>query len=179
MKNSWQFQQFLEVGRVVEKKFSDYLREYGNVSPSTRNEDMWEHWDLKLVPEDPNCPLIIWGRNELNTTYDVKGIKSKTRGKLPDDSIHYIEFQNVVGKTGWLYGKSDYISFETNTEWLVVDRKDLIKFSEKYKNQIPVVKPFKNPELYKLYHRQDRKDRFIMVETIELRKLAKHIINKN
>lgn len=157
--------------------FSDYLKEYGNVYSSTNNEDIWEHWDLKLIPEVPSCPFIIWGRNNLNTTYDVKSIKSKTRGKLPDDSIHYIEFQNVVGRAGWIYGKSDYISFETNTEWLVINRLELIKTYEKYKNQIAVVKPYKDPKLYKLYHRQDRNDRFIMVETSGLREIA-NIIKK-
>jgi hypothetical protein len=178
MKSSWRYQQFLDDGRIVEKKFSDHLKEYGNVFWSTKNEDIWEHWDLKLIPEDPNCPLIIWGRDNLITTYDVKSIKSKSRGKLSDDSIHYIEFVNVDGKTGWLYGKSDYISFETNQDWLVIDRLDLIKFAEKYKNQIPVIKPYKDPKPYKLYYRQDRKDRFIMVETTELRKITKYIIKK-
>jgi hypothetical protein len=178
MTNTWQYQKFLDDGRVTEKKFSEYLKEYGNVYQATRDEDIWEHWDLKLVPEDPRCPLIIWGRGNLVTTYDIKGVKSKTRGKLPDDTIHYIEFVNVLGKTGWLYGKSDYIAFETNTEWLVVNREDLIKFAEKFRNQLVSVKPYKNPELYKLYHRPDRKDKFVMVETSELRKLVKHIIIK-
>jgi hypothetical protein len=178
MASTWKYQRFLDEGRIVEKKFSDHLKEYGNVYSSSKNEDIWEHWDIKLIPEDPNCPLIIWGRGNLSTTYDVKSIKSKSRGKPSDDSIHYIEFKNVSGYTGWLYGKSDYISFETNVDWLIVDRCELIKFAQEYENQIPVVKPYKDPKPYKLYHREDKKDRFIMVETAELRKITKHIIKK-
>ena len=91
---------------------------------------------------------------------------------------YYLEFKNVRGNPGWLLGKADYISFETNVEWLIVDRLEIMKVYGNHQYQLVELKPYKDPKLYKLYHRDKRDDRFIMVETSELRKIAKHIIKK-
>ena len=87
-------------GKRAEK---EYAKLYKNVSLPTEEEDCNEHWDLKI--------------NEIKI--DVKAIKKN------DENIHFVEFKNVLGKKGWLYGDADGFAFETEDYWIEVKKEDL------------------------------------------------------
>ena len=127
---------------------------------SDEKTDMLEHWDLQTLKEK----------------IDVKSLKKVRRNDdAPNDNIHWVELKNVNGNLGWLYGDADSFAFETNNSWILVDKTKLqTLIADKCKDKTPCLKP----ELYKLYQRAGRKDIITLVETSELFKIAKEIVNK-
>ena len=120
---------------------------------STDESDMYDHIDI-ITPE---------------YTVDVKGIKKFNRydnSFSPD--IHWIEFQNVRGNKGWIYGKADYIAFQIPNEFILIDRELLLNWCRKV---IVDKKPKRKKELYKLYNREGRQDIISLVLTEDLLKL--------
>lgn len=102
-------------------------------------------------------------------TVDVKGIKKLNRwdGSFSPD-IHWIEFQNVRGAKGWIYGKANYIAFQIPNEFILIDRELLLNWCRKV---IVDRKPKRTKELYKLYNREGRLDIISLVLTEDLLKL--------
>ena len=151
-----QKQKFLKKFKQQEIQFANHILEFGKVSESSKEEDMKEHWDIKL-----------------ETKFDVKAIKRVYRNGEPDDNIHYVEMKNVYGTNGWLYGKADYIAFELNDYWLIVDRLKLVLFiATKCHAKIWC----ETPELYKLYTRG--KDIVTLVRTIDLIYISELLLPK-
>ena len=68
---------------------------------------------------------------------DVKGLNKSSRGdKNFDDTIHWLEIQNVRGKNGWLKGEAEYIAFRTLTDIIFIKREKLLNFAlEKIKDK--------------------------------------------
>jgi hypothetical protein len=100
---------------------------------------------------------------------DVKALKKRRRSDPSvDDSIHWVELQNVNGDAGWLFGLADNIAFETLTEWLIVSRTALI---DSLKSSI--FKEFVDtPEIYRMYRRKGRNDVIVLVPTKDLKILS-------
>ena len=62
---------------------------------------------------------------------DVKSHKRESRnGKFLVDAT-WIEFRNVHGNLGWLYGKADYIAFDRGIKFLLIKRNKLQEVCEK------------------------------------------------
>lgn len=136
----------------------------GTIKHSSTQDDIYNHIDL------------IWTINNKDVYFDVKGLKKTNRSDTNvDDSIHWIEIQNVYGKLGWLYGKSDYIVFETLNNWLIVKRIDLITLID---NKVLNKSISNTKELYTFYQRYRRNDIIVKVLTSDLRNIAKKIIQK-
>lgn len=68
----------------------------------------------------------------------------------------WIEIKNVNGKTGWLYGKADYIVYVFNEEMWFINKRKLVNLVEKKTEDVYVTD--KNEAKYKLYQRLNRKD---------------------
>lgn len=91
----------------------------GEVERSSKNEDVYEHIDFWW--DSPRKGRI---------GIDVKGLNKNKRGDTKyDDSIHWLELQNVQGKDGWLKGNAEYIAFKTNRNIIFVNRKKLLDFA--------------------------------------------------
>jgi hypothetical protein len=175
----WHWKEFLEKGKKVEYEFSSLLSKYGSIEPATVDEDIKDHIDLWLVST----------KTGQRVSYDVKSIKAVKRGAGLDDTKHHIELRSVISKgtdDGWLYGKANYIVFETNKTFIIVDRKRLIDFMDPHINKL---RYSFEPDLYCKYKRKDykdekgilhrRNDETMLVETSELVKISTLIINKN
>lgn len=145
--------------KAVEEKFAHIIKDMGEVKASSTEEDMHEHWDVKL-----------------DIKFDVKAVKKTNRSDVDtDDSIHWVELINVRGKKGWLYGEADYFAFELDDYWMIVSKKsaqDLI--ADKCKNK----EMSDHPSLYKLYSRNGRQDMITLVKTIDLMYISEQIIKK-
>ena len=120
---------------------------------ATKEENIYKHIDLTVD----------------GMKVDVKGMKRVNRW---DDkfnpTIHWIEFQNVHGNKGWIYGEADYIAFEQPNEFIMIERETLLQWCrEKITDR--KLKPKK--ELYKLYNRPGRKDVISLVLVEDLLKL--------
>jgi hypothetical protein len=146
---------FLKKGKEAEREFAANFK---NAIEATPEEDMKNHVDLKV-------------------TYriDIKGLKKKNRSdNETNEMIHWVEFHNVQGKLGWLYGEADYFAFELKEYWLIVDKFKLQDFlhNKVIKEYMP------KPELYRLYRREGRKDSITLVSSIDLCYICDKFIKK-
>ena len=147
-----------QIGNRAEHRFAKLLN---NPIFSTRKQDMEEHWDLQ---------------DSDGMKYDVKAIKRIRRDDEEfTDQTHYIEFRNVRGKMGWLYGMANYIVFETRRYWIVVNRRSLMAFAEGWTEEN---KRSPKPEVYKLYQREGKKDLMTLVPTVDLLAISEATIKK-
>ena len=115
--------------------------------PSTKNEDMYSHIDGYATD------------GSVSISVDVKGAKERV----------CLEFKNVRGNDGWLYGKASQIAFLSpdKSYFLLVPRYNLMAYAEKF-----MFKPIKNTkELYYLYSRIGRDDIMTFCTFEDLHKL--------
>lgn len=145
--------------KVVEDKFAAVIKQLGEVAPSTTEQDINEHWDVKL-----------------DIKFDVKAVKKVNRSDgETDETIHWVELINVRGNRGWLYGEADYFAFELDEYWVIINKQILQTFIAK---KCAKKEKSDTPALYKIYNRRDRLDAITLVKTIDLMYLAEQIIEK-
>lgn len=144
-----------EYGEAAEDRFAALL---DNPVRATKNENIFEHWDV----------------SENGIKYDVKAMKKFKRGDLnTTDRIHYIELKNVRGDDGWVYGKADYIAFETRAYWVIVSREELAKSIN-----LMDMERCTSPTVYKLYGRSGRSDLMTLFPTVDLIAISERMIKK-
>ncbi len=110
-------------GKLDENFVMDAVKETlgGECWRSTRDEDVFKHIDFYW--ESPKKGVI---------GIDVKGLNKSSRSdKNFDDTIHWLELQNVRGGDGWLKGEADYIAFRTLTKIIFVKRETCLDFALK------------------------------------------------
>jgi hypothetical protein len=151
---------YVERGKTVEQQFASIL---SGAAFATIKQDIHEHWDVM---------------DEMGVKYDVKGMKKYQRkdSQPATDRLHWIEFLNVNGDHGWLYGQADVIVFETRKWWLLVNREDLVAFAEAAtKDEI-----WANgkPKPYEFYRRKDKKDKITILPTVDLLSIASQVLVK-
>lgn len=156
------FAQSFDKGNSVESLFQDHFKKMFGYPcfKSSNGMDVHKHIDF-------------WCENEKFgiQSFDVKGMKKiQRKDKKPTDKYHWVEIQNVNGKSGWLYGHADFIVFETEEAWLFVKTGRLQRLVEKVKIEEYVYPP----EPYKLYTRKKfgRDDICILLPTEELKKIG-------
>mgnify|MGYP000524820276 CR=1 FL=1 len=116
-----EFQHFLDYGKKIEIAFANQC--LSDAVFSTRYQDQMEHWDVKGI-----CFLI--SNKELK--FDVKSQKKNNRSdKNFSSELTWIEGKNVDGYDGWIKGKADYIAFERERMWFIVNREELYKLTVK------------------------------------------------
>ena len=127
-------------GKISHQRFvtaCEFNKKY-KTRNSSRQEDMKDHVD-------------VWVERRDGKEYGVD-----VKGGTTYDTV-WVEFKNVRGDKGWLYGKASYIAFDMPEEggFLVVPREELRKYAEKH-----VTKEFvdKKNAYKKLYQRKERKD---------------------
>lgn len=140
-------------GRVAEVRFFRAAQDKGlSVEKSTRNDDIHLHVDYWLAYDGKGR----WG-------VDVKG------NNLPDEI--WVEFLNVRGNPGWLYGGAKIIAFDMAElgGFVIVDREELAEYCEK--NVLDVVVSKKTDAYKKKYRRKDRLDLITKLNLLDLNKL--------
>ena len=85
------------------------------------------------------------------------------------DDIAWVEGTNVRGEPGWVKGKADYIAFERNKYWLLVDRQELLNHVV---NKLKEKGYEKGKGFYKIYQREGRLDKITMVPYEDIEKLT-------
>lgn len=154
----------MKEGKIKEKRFiEDFSNNFtvNEVIISTTSEDILGHFDVTLN----------------NLKYDVKSLKRiKRDDPQPNEQYHWLEIKNVHGKKGSLYGDADFLAFETNDFWVVVDIIKVQNFVSKNVNKVYVNN--QDEALYCLYRRSERNDVLTLVKTIDLMSIAAHIIPK-
>lgn len=94
-------------------------------------------------------------------------VKARKRVARKDDDVQddlvWLEFKNVQGRLGWLYGKADWIAFERKDDFVMVKRSDLANMGEKLCDLGDRVS-VGSQALYKGYQRRGRKDLLSIVK---------------
>lgn len=106
-------------------------------------------------------------------------VKSRKKIKRNDDKVNddlvWIEFKNVRGMRGWLYGRADAVAFEREDHFVIVDRKLLARLCERLCDLTKMNTDIKMP-LYTGYQRRDRKDVLSLVKMSDITSNIKHVI---
>jgi len=134
----------MERGKLAEREYAKlYNRggDFNNIEFSTEGQDINEHWDVSIN----------------GVKIDVKAIKKE------DENIHFVEFKNVLGKKGWLYGDADGFAFETKDYWVEVTKEDLQEMVHE-----KCIDKVKGWGFYELSNRPGAKDLYTKVKTIDL-----------
>lgn len=143
-----------DVGNNAQELFKEVAIQRGwDVKNSTPYQDMKHHID------------VIATKDNLVCTFDVKARKKIARAdeSAQDDWI-YVEFKNVRGDAGWLYGKANFIAFEMSDSFMIVHRRSLALYCEAVVHRDIKVSA---PHLcqYKSYTRKGRDDEISLIET--------------
>ena len=155
----------LQTGLGAEQLFDQIAESKSlEIKNAKRRENMQKHID-KYVTDD----VGTW-------SVDIKARKktSRSNSQAQDDWI-WIEFQNVRGNAGWLYGEADRIAFETQDNFIIVDRSSLIDYVENVVDMGKSVK-YSSQAQYRTYRRAGGNDLLTMVELSEIKKNCKHFV---
>lgn len=108
--------------------------------------------------------FILTAKNNLKYLIDVKARKKSSRSDSKvNDELVWIEFKNVSGKQGWLYGAADYIAFEREDDFIIALRSNLVTLCERLVNKNLKTNTSKDA-LYKIYSRSGRNDEISMIK---------------
>ena len=151
----------LELGEKAEGLFAEIARYLGwQVSPSSKNENIDEHWDFHIVKGTENFKVEV---------------KSAKRIHRNDSGIQFeytwVEIHGVRPKdTGWLFGKTDLIAFEKESSFILVKRLELLAVVN---NKVNLVAKVRDPKdaLYKIYTREGRKDKLTLLRTSDIEEI--------
>ena len=146
---------FIHKGTLDEERFA--LSHLSNIKWSNNYQNMHEHWDME------------GGLKGKTLKFDVKGMKKiNRRDDSTQDKFTWIEGTNVKGNTGWLKGRADYIVFERNEYWLMVNREELWDFvQEKLKKNLYA----EGKKPYHVYQRWGKKDKITLVPFTDIEDL--------
>jgi hypothetical protein len=151
----------LELGEKAEELFAELARRAGwQVSPSSKTENIDEHWDFRISKGGENFKIEV---------------KSAKRVGRNDDGIQFkytwVEIHGVRPKdTGWLFGKADLIAFERETSFLFVKRLDLLAVVNKKVNLVAKVTT-PQAAVYKIYRREGRKDKLTLLPSSDIEEI--------
>lgn len=154
-----------DLGDRAEDEFVKIAQANGlEITESSRHDNMRNHIDYR-----------VWKPNDEDKKWSVD-VKSRKKTNRKDKNVQddwvWIEFQNVNGNKGWLYGKADIIAFERADDFILINRKTLVEIAEKLVDMDSLVNRAGKAR-YALYKRFDRNDRVSMIEMSKILN-AKH-----
>lgn len=107
--------------------------------------------------------FLIEDKNKKTYTFDVKARKKVNRtDDSTEDNLVWVEFKNVAGSHGWLYGAADYIAFERESDFLIINRLNLVTLCERVVQNKKVTSA--KDALYAKYTRAGRKDEISLIK---------------
>jgi hypothetical protein len=139
-------------GECAESKFEKLANKKGLKVKKANKSQQFAHIDFILIDKKNTTHLV-----------DVKARKkvSRTSSSFSDDLV-WIEFKNVSGNEGWLYGASDFIAFERESDFVIVPRANLVNLCENLVTQKRV--SVSSEALYSKYTRNGRKDELSLIK---------------
>ena len=159
------FEFCFKYGKDAEKRFTKKF--LINPKYPTKYQDIYEHWDVEGV---------LNSVSEQRYKFDIKSsgkLKYSTENKIMKEV--WVEGTNISGNKGWIKGNADYIVFERENTWFVVNRQELYKltYNKLSENNFQTGKG-----VYLIHTRENRKDKVTQVlfddmKTIEYYELIK------
>jgi hypothetical protein len=156
------FKKNWEHGTRAENIFEKILCRFDKKSRKANREEQFRHIDF----------ISSLG------SFDVKAQKKVNRDdKTEQNDLIWIEFKNVSGNKGWLYGDSDFIAFERESDFLVIKR-NYLKGMAEVLCEINQKVSKASDALYKGYTREGRKDLISIIRMEDLESLPHEIWKK-
>ena len=154
-----------KVGSDTENMFVQACEAFGYKCEKTDTQtDIYLHIDYYINRTDGSATSVdVKGGNYLNTIW--------------------VEFKNVCGSDGWVYGDAEFIAFDMPElfGFVMVKRKELVEHCEKIVEKVFVPK---YQATRKLYQRAGRKDVISRLEITDLQeinsyKIIKYAVSQN
>ena len=157
------FEKSIQEGQESELKFAQLAKMRGFlVKPATGIEQI-DHVDFHLTSEEED--------GTMTAMIDVKARKRINRNDDEfDDEWLWIEFKNVRGKQGWIYGVADFIAFEIKDSFILSYRKELCDWCLEHVDQKNAVFSAQEAE-YIVYSRKGKQDLIARILTEDVIRL--------
>ena len=147
-------------GDLAEQAFRELAVEKGYMVVEATKEMQFAHVDFLLEKDGK-----FW-------KIDCKAKKKLDRSsKNYTDEFCWIEFVNVQGNPGWLYGKADYIAFQREYGFMLVSRKELSELCDRVVDFTTVASKAKFA-YKKVYRRFKRKDKIAYLKFSEIEEVS-------
>lgn len=155
------------MGQTAEDLFENWLKLNNRKYRKATLSEQFKHIDFIVNSDKLKKEIKI----------DVKVSKKVNRkDEAENTNFLWVEFKNVQGKNGWLYGENDFIAFHKIDEncFYLVETKELAKLCEKICNQGNAL--YSKDALYHRYTRNGRKDELSMIYFDDIKKCNYSII---
>jgi hypothetical protein len=161
MRNKFDKKDSLELGEQAENLFAALAKNSGwRVSPSSKDQNIDEHWDFLIEKEGLEFKVEVKGRKRIRRVDDEA-----------QSDFTWVELHGVRPKDpGWLFGRADLIAFEKEDSFILVKKADLLTLVNKKVNLVAKVN---NPKeaVYKIYSRRGRKDKLTLLPMNDIRSI--------
>jgi len=126
----------------------------------------------KEIPIEPatekqqksHIDFFLTNKKGQKISVDVKACKKSSRSSTSSNQdVVWIEFKNVAGNRGWLYGAADYIAFERENDFVIASRSALVLLCERVVNLTKKVQKVEDA-LYCIYNRKGRNDEISLIK---------------
>jgi hypothetical protein len=139
------------------------------------------NWEIQEVSKSDQFNHIDYRVQLAPNHWAAVEVKSRKRIKRNDknvnDDLVWVEFKNVRGYRGWLYGKADFIAFERENDFLIVNRKLFARLCEKLCDLTKLNVDVKMP-LYTAYQRKGRQDIVSLIKMSDITSNIKYSLLK-
>ena len=130
------------------------------------------HYKLKSPSRAEKLAHIDFIMSGLNQKKQVTSVSLdiKYKGKKKSDAWQWLEFKNPQGKMGWLYQRADFIVFERAKDFILVNRKNLVKWvnvNNKIRHDLPFVTNSWDAK-YRLFRRGSKKESITQIKTSDI-----------
>lgn len=147
-------------GSIVEHTFENYLLNNRYFFRRATYEEQLQHIDYVVLHKITNQPMFV----------EVKSTKKINRSDVCGNAdFVWVEFKNVNGNPGWLYGQSNYVALYNQSlgSFYLVYTQDLLTLCCKlcYNGYARDA----SDALYKLYARPNRKDLISLIRWDDLK----------
>lgn len=130
------------------------------------------NYKLKSPSRSEKLAHIDFIMSGLNAKKQVTSVTLdiKYRGKKKSDAWQWLEFKNPQGKMGWIYQRADFVVFERVKDFILVNRKNLVKWvntNTKIRHDLPCVTNSWDAK-YRLFKRGNKKESITQIKTTDL-----------
>jgi len=145
-----------EDGEKAENIFVALAKKRDFLIRKATQQEQYDHIDYVLL------------KDKQKISVDVKARKKLSRSSSDyNDHMVWVEWKNVQGKAGWLYGKAELIAFEQEKHFIILSRKHLADLCEKLVDKTCIAESSYSA-LNKVYTRHGRKDQLSLIRISDI-----------
>jgi hypothetical protein len=166
--NEFMDERSVEMGESAEKKFDRAVKAQGkSVRKASRYEERVQHIDRWIGDKRWWPKLNQTMKDKPEISVEIKAMKRISRASSkPQSEWLWVEFRNVSGGLGWLYGEATLLATEVETGFYLLYLKSLRSWAEfKVDRDAKVSNP--NHAQYTSYSRQNRDDEMSLINLQE------------